>query len=71
MTPGVCIVCGCTESTPCAGGCIWANSSATLCSSCTGGSYIIGAGPGEVRLQSINDDEFEECPETMAALIRL
>jgi ParB family transcriptional regulator, chromosome partitioning protein len=28
---GVCRVCGCTESTPCAGGCAWADKTETLC----------------------------------------
>lgn len=29
-----CRVCGCTEEEACPGGCIWANSAATLCSQC-------------------------------------
>lgn len=37
-TPGVCSVCGCTEFDPCPGGCIWANSTATLCSRCATGA---------------------------------
>jgi hypothetical protein len=31
---GRCDVCGCTDERSCPGGCIWANSSATLCSRC-------------------------------------
>jgi hypothetical protein len=31
---GQCRICGCTELEPCPGGCIWANSDATLCSRC-------------------------------------
>lgn len=31
---GMCSVCGCTEDSPCPGGCIWANAQATLCSRC-------------------------------------
>lgn len=34
LIPGVCSVCSCTEHRACAGGCVWANSSATLCSRC-------------------------------------
>jgi hypothetical protein len=32
--PGVCARCGCSDDDPCPGGCLWANSSATLCSRC-------------------------------------
>jgi hypothetical protein len=34
FSPGECRVCGCTEEESCPGGCIWANSEATLCSRC-------------------------------------
>ncbi len=37
-TLGRCSVCGCTEESPCPGGCIWANSNATLCSRCARGA---------------------------------
>lgn len=33
--PGVCRKCGCTPDNPCEGGCDWANSERTLCTSCT------------------------------------
>lgn len=38
-TPGICQVCGCTETTPChtlTGPCAWANKERTLCTACTG-----------------------------------
>jgi len=33
-TPGVCRKCGCTETTPCPGGCAWADETKTLCTTC-------------------------------------
>ena len=33
-TPGVCRECGCTETTPCAGGCAWVDKTKTLCTAC-------------------------------------
>jgi hypothetical protein len=57
------MVCGCTELSPCLGGCIWANATATLCSKCTGGSYIVGG-------NSPVDDELED-PEMLAAFAEL
>lgn len=33
-TPGTCKVCGCTETTPCEGGCAWADSTRTVCTAC-------------------------------------
>lgn len=32
--PGTCRWCGCTHSTPCEGGCGWANRAQTLCTAC-------------------------------------
>lgn len=31
---GACFYCGCTDSSPCPGGCSWANIKHTLCSQC-------------------------------------
>lgn len=31
---GVCRVCGCTEATPCPGGCAWTDETQTLCTKC-------------------------------------
>jgi hypothetical protein len=33
-TPGVCRECGCTETTPCEGGCAWTDKTKTLCTAC-------------------------------------
>jgi hypothetical protein len=32
--PGVCRECGCTETTPCEGGCAWTDKTKTLCTAC-------------------------------------
>lgn len=34
MTPGTCMFCSCTDRKPCEGGCNWANTQRTVCSSC-------------------------------------
>lgn len=34
LQKGVCRVCGCTESTPCPGGCAWTDETETLCTTC-------------------------------------
>jgi ParB family chromosome partitioning protein len=34
LTPGVCQECGCTETTPCEGGCAWTDKTKTLCAAC-------------------------------------
>lgn len=34
LTPGVCLVCGCSEPRACPGGCAWANDARTLCTRC-------------------------------------
>lgn len=40
MTPGICRVCGCTDVDACEGGCVWADSTATLCSQCVGDDLV-------------------------------
>jgi hypothetical protein len=40
LPPAQCGACGCTDTSPCPGGCMWANASATLCSSCA----LLGGG---------------------------
>lgn len=30
-----CVVCGCSDSNPCPGGCSWASTSPPICSNCT------------------------------------
>lgn len=32
--PGMCCVCGCTDTRACPGGCFWMNRERTLCSRC-------------------------------------
>lgn len=34
-----CVVCGCTESTPCEGGCSWISANPPICSKCEGKKY--------------------------------
>lgn len=34
LTPGTCQFCGCTETTPCPGGCAWTDETQTTCSLC-------------------------------------
>lgn len=36
QTPGICSVCGCTETDACPPGCSWANTAQTLCTTCLG-----------------------------------
>jgi hypothetical protein len=38
--PGTCVYCGCTETTPCEGGCAWADDSQTLCTVCLGAGAV-------------------------------
>lgn len=40
VVAGVCRVCGCTDSTPCEGGCRWVDQSLTLCSQCVGSESV-------------------------------
>lgn len=55
---GRCEVCGCTDDNACPGGCIWANSSATLCSRC-----VQERGPGLVTLPFSNEAQLCEACE--------
>ncbi len=75
---GVCRICGCTESTPCAGGCAWTDAAQTLCSTCldageTAAELVrvlgITLAPSGLALTVRNFDELS--PDNQAALVTI
>jgi hypothetical protein len=64
--PGICRVCGCTDDNACEGGCVWANSGATLCSQCIDADGLVERSelPGElIDEPAIGDDFVAELDE--------
>jgi hypothetical protein len=77
---GTCRFCGCTESTPCAGGCAWVDDTQTLCTVCSDAAQtarelvnvlgIVAAGEGSsIRIAR---PRFEQLPlEGQRTLVRI